>query len=292
MAGRVDDQAMKITGYVPFFNNASTVLQAAESLRAQEPSLDEVFAIDDGSSDGGTGGLIDAGIRVIRQPSNLGRGAARHRAMMEARNDLVVCCDATNTLPRDFAARSQHWFEDPGVAAVSGSIADPAPRGTVGRWRARHLFKSGDAIGVRHRAPLITFGAMVRRSAVLEVGNFDPQLRHSEDAELGERLLSAGHDIVFDPSVPVYCNVQNTLGEVLERYWRWHAGPDARVSRSAYWRNIVYSIKAMASRDVRAGDPLGAFISLVCPHYCFWKSVSGRPRRSGTGKTTARNRHA
>lgn len=283
---------MKVTGYVPFFNNASTVLQAVESLRGQEPNLDEVFAIDDGSTDGGAGGLIDAGIRVIRQPSNLGRGAARHRAMVEARNDLVLCCDATNTLPRDFAARSLRWFENPGVAAVSGSIMDPDPRGVMGRWRARHLFKSGDCIEVRHRAPLITFGTMLRRSLVLGVGNFNRQLRHSEDAELGGRILAAGHDIIFDPGMPVCCNVRNSLPEVLERYWRWHAGSDARASWGAYWRNIAYSIKGMAWRDMRAGDPLGALVSLFCPHYCFWKSASGRLLSTDAGRRTPRDRHA
>ena len=282
---------MKTSGYVPFFNNASTVLQAVESLRSQDPRLDEVFAVDDGSTDGGAGQLVNAGIRVIRQPSNLGRGAARHRAMMEARNDLVLCCDATNMLPRDFAALSLRWFENPGVAAVFGLITDPAPRGTMGRWRARHLFKAGEPMEVRHHAPLITFGTMVRRSVVLEVGNFDPQLRHSEDAELGKRILAAGHDIIFDPGVPVYCNIRNSLLEVLERYWRWYAGSDARASWGAYWRNIVYSIKGMAWRDLRAGDPLAAGVSLYCPHYCFWKSASSRLPCAEAETRTPRDRH-
>lgn len=267
---------MRITGYVPFYNNASTVLKAVESLRSQEPRLTEVFAVDDGSTDGGGGHLVNAGIRVIRQPSNLGRGAARHLAMVEARNDLVLCCDATNTLPRDFAARLLRWFENPGVAAVSGLIMDPAPLGVMGRWRARHLFKSGDPMEVRHGAPLITFGTMMRRSVVLEVGNFNPQLRHSEDGELGERILAAGHDIIFDPGVPVYCNIRNSFFEVLERYWRWYAGPAARPSWKAYWRNVVYSIKGMTWRDLRSGDPLAAVVSLFCPHYQFWKSWTAR----------------
>lgn len=283
---------MKITGYVPFFNNASLALQAVESLRGQEPCLDEVFAIDDGSTDADAGALVNAGIRVIRQPSNLGRGAARHRAMTEARNDLVICCDSTNTLPRDFAARSLRWFENPGVAAVMGSITDPAPRGVTGRWRARHLFKSGNCREVRHRAPLITFGTMMRRSIALDVGNFNPRLRHSEDAELGGRILAAGHDIIFDPDLPVYCNVRNSLPELLERYWRWHAGADARASWDAYWRNIVYSIKGMAWRDWRAGDPLAAWVSLFCPHYCFWKSASGRRQGAVAEGSIPRNRHA
>jgi GT2 family glycosyltransferase len=262
---------MKLSAYLPFYNNQDSVLAALYSLDQQQVRLDELFAIDDGSTDGGAD-LVEAnGFRCLRQPANLGRGAARHRAMLEATAELVVCCDATNILPPDFVRRLLPWFDDPKVAAVYGRIQDPEPRGAVGRWRARHLFKQEHPMQVRHHAPLITYGTLVRRSAVLEVGNYDPALRHSEDAELGERLLVAGYDVIFDPSVPVICNVQNSLGQVLERYWRWYAGKDERISWRGYWRNVVYSIKGMAWQDLKAGDPAAALISLLCPHYQFWK---------------------
>jgi GT2 family glycosyltransferase len=269
-----------LTGYVPFCNNGSTVLPALRSLADQRPALEEVFALDDGSTDGGAKLLEANGFRCLRQPGNLGRGAARQRAMLEAKGELIVCCDATNILPPDFVSRLLPWFEDPQVAAVYGRIKDPEPRGAVGRWRARHLFKAGESMGVGHRAFLITYGTLMRRSAVIEVGNFDPTLRHSEDAELGQRLLAAGYDIVFDPAAPVLCNVQNTLAQVLERYWRWYAGPGEEVSWRGYGRNLVFSFKAMVWQDLKAGDPGAAMISLLCPHYQFWKS---RRRRTGDG---------
>jgi cellulose synthase/poly-beta-1,6-N-acetylglucosamine synthase-like glycosyltransferase len=192
--------------------------------------------------------------------------------MVEAKGEFVVCCDATNVLPVDFVKRLLPWFEDPHVAAVYGRIQDPTPQSAIGRWRARQLFKAGQAMEVAHHAPLITYGTILRRSATLQVGNFSEKLRHSEDAELGERLLAAGYDIVADPRVPVFCNKQNSIMEVLERYWRWYAGKDEKVSLRGYWKTIVYSIKGMAWQDLRAGDPLAALISLLCPHYQFWTS--------------------
>jgi len=271
-----------ISGYVPFFNNATTVVAAVESLSRQDACLLETLAISDGSTDDGTELLEQAGVWVLGQPGNLGRGAARARAMDEVNGELVVCCDATNVLPQDFVRRLLPWFSDPKVAAVYGRIQDRNPRGSVGRWRRRHLFKSECGMETQHKAPLITGGALVRRSAIIEVGNFDPALRHSEDIDLGERLLAAGYDVVFDPNVPVFCNVQNTLVEVLDRYWRWYAGKDEVVSWGSYRRNVVLSIKSMAWEDLRRGDPLAALISLICPHYQFWKShlKMGRRRRS------------
>jgi len=271
---------MTLSAYVPCLNNAATLRAAVQSVAQQLIPVHEVLVVDDGSSDGSAERLTSEDVQVLRQPSNLGRGAARHRAMQEANGELVVCCDAKNVLPPDFVSRLLPWFEDPKVAAVYGRIQDPSPRGAVGRWRARHLFKANHPMTVRHQAPLITYGTIVRRSAVLAVGNYNPALRHSEDAELGDRLLAAGYDVVFDPAVPVFCNRPNTLSQVLERYWRWYAGPAEEVSWRGYGRNLVFSVKAMVWQDLKAGDPLAAIISLLCPHYQFWKS---RRKRTGDG---------
>ena len=262
---------MGISGYVPFYNNAPTVLAAVDSLRQQQPPLDEVFAIDDGSTDRSTDVLEAAGVRVLQQTQNLGRGAARKLAMEVARHQFVVCCDATNTLPADFAARAMPWFEDPKVAAVVGLITDPNPRGVVSRWRARNLFKAGASRSASKGAQLITFGTMVRASAVAAVGGYDLTLRHTEDAELGLRLNGANYDIVGDPRLHVLCNTQNSLAEVLERYWRWYAGKDELFGLKTYIKAIIFSIRSMAWGDLKDRDLPACAISLLLPHYQLWR---------------------
>jgi GT2 family glycosyltransferase len=258
---------MGISGYVPFFNNAPTVLAAVDSLRRQDPPLEEVFAVDDGSTDSGPDLLEAAGVRVIRSGSNRGRGSARHRAMQEAQHPFVLCCDATNTLPPDFARRALLWFQDSSVAAVFGLITDPAPRGVTGRWRARHLFKSHVSRTISRRALLITFGTMVRAEAVAAVGGYNHQLRHSEDSDLGQRLLDAGYDIVADPDLPIHCNTSNSLSQVLERYWRWYVGKEEHFTFQAYCKSVWFAARVMAREDLRFGDPQAALVSLLAPHY-------------------------
>ena len=267
---------MGISGYVPFYNNAPTVLAAVDSLRRQQPPLDEVFAIDDGSTDHSADLLEKAGVRVLKQPANLGRGAARRLAMQVALHEFVLCCDATNVLPVDFAARALPWFGDPKVAAVVGLITDPNPRGVVSRWRARNLFKAGVPRSASKGASFITFGAMVRSSAVVAVGGYDASLRHSEDAELGSRLEGANFDVVGDPSLQVFCNIRNSLPQVLERYWRWYAGKDELLSLKSYFKRVLFSIRNMAWGDLQAGEPLTCFISLLLPHYQLWRDLKGK----------------
>jgi hypothetical protein len=114
----------------------------------------------------------------------------------------------------------------------------------------------------------------------LSAGNFDSNLRHSEDADLGDRFLAQGYEVVFDPAIHVLSLSGNTVVEVLERYWRWYAGKDERVSWKGYVKQVIYSLKVMALQDCRAGDVLGVPISIFSPHYQFWKSQMRRVRKS------------
>lgn len=106
----------------------------------------------------------------------------------------------------------------------------------------------------------------------MQVGNFDRSLRHSEDAELGQRLFAAGFDVVFDPSLHIVSGVTNTVFQVLERYWRWYAGTNEVTNIRGYAKQIWYDTKVVAISDLRAGDLLSVPISLIAPHYQFWRS--------------------
>ncbi len=259
-----------VCAYVPCFNNAATVAQAVTSLLEQSIPPLEVLVIDDGSTDDSANSVVGLPVKVIRHPVNLGRGSARARAMHEAQCDLVVCCDATNALDPDFIEGAMNFFQEPLVAGVFGRFSQGSGITATLRWRARHLYHLGADNRLQRYSNLTTHGAIVRKSWVSKAGGFNTRLRHSEDADLGERLLAAGADVVFDPSLRVRSLVDNSVSQLLERYGRWNSGKDGRVPCTAYARNVLYSIKGMALADLRAGDPLAACISMLCPHHQFW----------------------
>jgi glycosyltransferase involved in cell wall biosynthesis len=261
-----------VSAYVPCFNNETTVRRAVESLLSQTTPPAELLVVDDGSSDRSMDVLRGLPVRVIRHERNLGRGAVRACAMREVAHDVVACCDATNVLEPDFISRGLRWLEDERVAAVFGRITQPPPRTAAERWRGRHLFKLDAPHAVRHGASLSTFGTLVRASAVRAAGGFDPRLRHTEDGDLGTRLRAGGLDVVYDPRLTVTSIARNSVSDVLERYWRWYAGRDEAVTWRGYWKNVGYSVRGMAAADLRAGDPSSAVISLVSPHYQYWRS--------------------
>lgn len=263
---------MKISACIPSFNSRATIAEAIASVRAQSHPVDELFVVDNRSTDGSAQFAASLGVRVIEQPKNEGRGAARALAMETAAHEIVLFCDSAIILDANFIQNALPWFAGPIVAGAFGWVAQRPPVNAVERWRGRHLFKPPPSQPER-RATLATGGALLRASAVKNAGGFNPRLRHGEDADLGARLLAAGHDVVCDPKLRIVSIARNSLPQVLERYWRWNTAPHGRMSCAAYLRQISYSIKVMAHEDLRARDPAAALISLLSPHYQYWKPL-------------------
>jgi glycosyltransferase involved in cell wall biosynthesis len=262
---------MKVSAYVPCYNARTTLPAAVQSVVDQTVSAAEIFVVDDGSTDR-SGEL--SGVKIVRLISNAGRGAARARAMAVALHDLVLGCDATVILDRYFLENAMPWFKSDGIAAVFGRVYGGAAFGAADRWRERHLFQSSLSLDVRHHASLATGCCVVRKSAVEEVGGFNATLRGGEDADLGERLLAAGFDVIFDPQLKATSGLGTSVMDVLERYARWNTL--SRMSAQGYLRQLSYAVKVMAVKDLKARDPLGVCISLLAPHYQFWKGVISR----------------
>jgi glycosyltransferase involved in cell wall biosynthesis len=269
---------LSLSAYVPCFNNRGTVRRAVESLLAQTVRPERILVIDDGSTDGSMEALAGLDVCVVRQPRNRGRGAARARAMAELDSALVASCDATAELGPTFVEDALPRFDEAHVAAVFGRVTQAGAISIADRWRGRHLFKQHDSTPLRRDASLVTAGVVVRAVAVAAAGGYSRHLRHSEDADLGQRLLDAGHDVVFDPALQIWSTESNSGLQVLERYWRWYAGRDEHVGVAAYLRGISYSVTGMAAADVAAGDWVSVPLSLACPHYQFWRSSVRRLR--------------
>jgi cellulose synthase/poly-beta-1,6-N-acetylglucosamine synthase-like glycosyltransferase len=174
------------------------------------------------------------------------------------------------TLDSKFLEHALPWFRSDRVAAVFGWVQDKAVSTVANRWRGRHLFQSELEHQVSHFAPFTTTCSLVRKSVVQQVGGFNAALRGGEDADLGQRLLGAGFDVVFDPKLFATTVANNSVMEVLERYARWNSLE--RMTLRNYLRQVSYAVKVMAAMDLKAKDPLAAGISLLEPHYQFWWS--------------------
>ena len=130
---------MQVSAYIPCYNAYLTISEAVQSILEQTHPPNEMFVIDDGS----THGPLSIGeLKVVRLEFNQGRGAARARAMREAQFGMVLGCDASLVLDRDFLSRALPWFDDDTVAAVFGWIKEAGSPTVANRWRGRHLYRS------------------------------------------------------------------------------------------------------------------------------------------------------
>ena len=254
-----------VSAYVPCYNERTSLSAAVRSVCNQTIPPDEVFVVDDGSTDGSE---RVSDVKMVRLDANQGRGAVRARAMAAAISEFVLGCDASLELDQNFLANAMPWFREPSVAAVFGRVQEAGPAGAATRWRGRHLYHSDRQQFVSRDASLASGCFVVRKSAVQQVGGFNVKLRHGEDAELGRRLRAAGYAVVFDPALFAFSCTRNTVGQVLERYARWNNV--GRMNIRDYLRQINYAIKVMVAADLRARDLTAAGISLLCPHYQFW----------------------
>jgi glycosyltransferase involved in cell wall biosynthesis len=255
------------TAYVPVFNQAATLGETLDSLRRQTVPPAQLLVIDDASTDASASVAERAGAGVLRQPVNLGRGAARALALQESLHPYVLCCDATNRLAPDFAERGlAHLARHVRLASVMGRLTQLPPRTLAHRWRGRHLFL-GRAGPLETSAPHATWATFVRRDAVLAVGNYRADLPAHEDDDLGQRLAAGNWDLWCDPAMVAECVVDNTLRQVLRRYARWYEPRGRGWTLRDYPHNLRLAAKVLVPKDLAEGDWAAALVSLLLPHY-------------------------
>ena len=275
--------ALKISAVIPHFNQQDCLNKCIESLLEQEIVFNKILIIDDGSKN-----FKDSSLKffskynqfyIIKNEVNMGRGFCRNLAINELTEPFIFFLDASNVVKKGYVKMALSHFINDKVSAVSGLINNnPNNNSFVSKWRARHLFKENHKFGnqVHDAKSLTTYGTILRRSAVLDVGNFNPLLRHSEDKDLGKRLLNAGYKIIGAPNLVVYSIKKDSILSVLERYWRWYGGEDERMNFRDYLNAIKASFRPMIQEDLKAKDCSAAFVSFLCPHYGYIRHLYRR----------------
>ncbi|NBO18803.1 MAG: glycosyltransferase family 2 protein [Proteobacteria bacterium] len=213
---------------------------AAQSLKPQQ-----VIVVDNSTQPGGEALKAEFPfIDVVQLPPRQGANFPRNRGLEAARGDVCVFIDDDVTFDdATTLARLVAYFENPGV----GLLAVHVMQGDTGQtqwnalprdWLARRSMPAGDV-------PCALFcGACfaVRREWMVKAGMFWERLfLHHEEMELSHRLVDAGCEFVYSPSVRV-------------RHYYTHSPRSP--SRSAYYspRNILWI--ALRNLPVRYGVPL------------------------------------
>lgn len=196
-------QSSCVSVVLPVYNAEPFVVEAVESILRQTLTAFELVVIDDGSTDRSP--VLLAGLAArdprIRLISRENRGLTRslNEGLEIATGEYVAIMNADDVaLPARLGKQAAFLDAHPRVAAVGTQtrlLGDDRSRGPVTR-----LPESPDAMRafLLKASPLAHPSVMMRRSAVLAVGGYRPQMEPAEDYDLWLRLAEQ-HDLANLP---------------------------------------------------------------------------------------------
>ncbi|WP_413439626.1 glycosyltransferase family 2 protein [Synechococcus sp. MIT S9509] len=161
----------------------------------------ELIAIDDGSHDGSAELLQRLCAHwpqdrwQLLQSSSRGVSTARNDGIAASRSELIAFLDADDRpLPGRLSLPLQVLTKRPELSHVQGGWWRCNARGellhNVNPWEETAGFSWRQCM---EQKSVLPSAWTIRRHALLAVGGFDQQLRHSEDVDLLLRLAAAGH---------------------------------------------------------------------------------------------------
>ena len=211
----------RISVVVCSYNGARTLRDCCEGLtRLSYPNY-EVIVVNDGSTDGTEKIAAGYGFRVINTP-NQGLSNARNLGCQAATGEIVAYID-------DDAYPDPHWlaylanaFMNTDHAGIGGPNLPPSGNGLIADCIAHAPGGPVHVLVSDEEAEHIPGCNMAfRKSALEEIGGFDPQFRAAgDDVDICWRLQKKGYTLGFTPSAMVWHHRRNSL----IAYWKQQVG--------------------------------------------------------------------
>jgi cellulose synthase/poly-beta-1,6-N-acetylglucosamine synthase-like glycosyltransferase len=217
---------------IPAFNEERVIEATVRAVLSSDYRHIEVVVVDDGSSDL-TAQIVSQAfaqekrVRVVVQPSNMGKAEALNAAVAVAGGEYVVVIDADTIPARDFVGRMMERLLQQDVDAVAGNVRAAGRRGLSGAcqaieyvlFHATRLWQglSGSITTIAGAA-----GAM-RREALLAIGGYSSETK-AEDADLTLRLRQHGFRVAYLPDAIVYTETPSTWRALFNQRVRWCFG--------------------------------------------------------------------
>ena len=187
------NQNPKVSVLIPAYKAAPFIGEAIESILKQSFTDFELIVADDDSPDA-TWEIIthyadkDPRIVAVRNERNLGIAGNRNKLISIARGEFVMWQDADDiSMPERMARQVAYMDSHPSVGIVGGYLQffDEKGLGSI-----RHY--APDDVSLRANifrySPVAQPAAMLRKSAVLEAGEYDLRYPPADDLEMSFRI--------------------------------------------------------------------------------------------------------
>ncbi|PSW11963.1 glycosyl transferase [Photobacterium rosenbergii] len=219
----------EVSVVIPNYNCLSTLPRAIDSIRSQGVAV-EIIVVDDGSTDGSREWLAQQNDIKVLFSDRAGASQARNLGIEHCSNELIAFLDADD-----------YWLGN--KLSQQLDLHDHYPEMVMSFTDYMHITEAGEpiigcfAFWPRFRnklsvepvtifpsfTPLLfaenmvgTSTVMVKKSALLKVGGFDPKLRSASDWDLWLKVAGAGEVGVLD------CNLCHYVSDRADAISRDH----------------------------------------------------------------------
>lgn len=189
---------MNVSAVVPVYNSASTLNRAIISLLIQ-PEINEIFIVDDGSSDGSyelakTLERAHEFIRVLTHQHRINRGAsaARNLGLKHCTNEWIQFLDADDELLNGKVSSQIGSIQSGSAFIVSNSIL-------INTFRSLYVSSSEDIwLDLLMSKLGNTCANLWNKSAIEKVGGWKEDLINTQEYELMFRILKDNSRVVYN----------------------------------------------------------------------------------------------
>jgi len=254
-----DSYEPTVTIIVPMFNEGTAIVPTLESLLALSYPRDklEIICVDDKSTDDslahaervarkGRGAL-----RVVRNPTNLGKRISILRATREAMGEVIVTVDSDVSVDHDAIRQLVRRFTDPRIAAVGGWVDVRNKHDTwltrmqvVKYWYSYFLIKNIEW-GFRQIMCLSGCLTAYRKHVLLELepvlakrSMLGLPINYGEDRFLTRQIIKAGYLTTMTLDARCCTDVPRNLSHYFSQQLRWRRSTiiDYAGSLTHIWR--------------------------------------------------------
>lgn len=201
-----------ISVIIPAFNSERTIQETINSVLCQTVSDFEIIIINDGSQDStleAISSISDHRIAVFSYP-NMGVSASRNRGLRYASGDYIAFLDADDLWTPDKLESQLKALRSRPEAAVAYSWTDWIDQFGKFLRPGGHITKNGNVHSDLLLRDFVESGSnpLIRKEALIKVGNFNESLSAAADWEMWLRL-AALYEFVAVPSPQILYRVSS-----------------------------------------------------------------------------------
>lgn len=251
----MEHPSARVSLIIGTFNRSRYICECLDSMLSQSRPIDEIWVIDDGSTDDTADRVRSYGerVRYVRK-ENGGRASALNHGLEHATGDWIWFFDDDDVAEPDALERMLAALESDRAARFAYSsqiIGREGPGGELVRERVVKLPPVPPErmfVYALKQYPFLTQGMLISRKAIDEVGPFDLRYLRGQDYEFYMRLLRRHKGVPVQGATFI---------------WRVHEGPRGPkqhqhdgAKRGKVW--MEYS--SMMGRELRQSLPLGEYV--------------------------------